>query len=73
MQCLDNCDMPITLPTRVPDAAEVAALGAQQTAELLNGYAQTIDTLRHQVEWFKRQLFGRCPIDSCNRRRWMTR
>lgn len=50
--------MPIALPTRVPSVAEVAALGAQQTVELLNGYAQTIDALRHQIEWFKRQLFG---------------
>jgi transposase len=50
--------MPIALPTRVPNVAEVAALGAQQTVELLNGYAQTIDALRHQIEWFKRQLFG---------------
>jgi transposase len=50
--------MLIALPTRVPNAAEVAALGAQQTVELLQGYAQTIDTLKHQIEWFKRQLFG---------------
>jgi transposase len=50
--------MPNALPNRVPNAAEVAALGAQQTAELLQGYAQTVDTLKHQIEWFKRQLFG---------------
>jgi transposase len=50
--------MSIALPTRVPNAAEVAALGAQKTAELLQGYVQTIDALKHQVEWFKRQLFG---------------
>ncbi len=50
--------MPITLPTRVPNAAEVAALDAQQVAQMLQGYVQTIEALKHQIEWFKRQLFG---------------
>lgn len=46
------------LPTRVPNAGEVAALDAQQVAQLLQGQAALIDTLKHQLEWFKRQLFG---------------
>lgn len=50
--------MPIALPTRVPNAAEVAALDAQQVAQMLQGYVQTIEALKHQIEWFKRQLFG---------------
>jgi transposase len=65
MDSPDNCAMPNASPTRVSNAAEVAALGPQQIAQLLQGQAamvdalkQQIDTLRHQVEWFKRQLFG---------------
>jgi len=57
--------MPNALPTRVPNAAEVAVLGAQQIAELLQLQATTIATLseqlerfEQQIEWFKRQLFG---------------
>lgn len=50
--------MPIALPKRVPNAAEVAALDPQHVASMLHGQAQLIDTLQRQVEWFKRQLFG---------------
>ena len=50
--------MPNTPPTRVPDAAEVASLGPHRIAQLLQGQATTIAQLRHQIEWFKRQLFG---------------
>jgi transposase len=50
--------MQTTRPTRVPDAAELAQLGHERVAQLMQGYAHTIDTLRQQVEWFKRQLFG---------------
>src|SRR5689334_7640909 len=50
--------MHTTPPTRVPDAAELARLGPEQLAQLLQGYAHTIDALRHQLDWFKRQLFG---------------
>jgi hypothetical protein len=45
-------------PTRVPDAADLAQLGPEGITQLLQGYAHTIDALRHQLEWFKRQLFG---------------
>ena len=45
-------------PTRVHDAAQVQRLGAQRTAELLQTLTDKIDTLEHQIEWFKRQLFG---------------
>ena len=47
-----------TTSTRVPDAAQVAALGPGQVARLLQGQATQIDELKRQVEWFKRQLFG---------------
>jgi len=50
--------MPMELSRRVPDAAEVAALDPQHVAAMLQGQAQTIDMLRRQLEWFKRQLFG---------------
>ena len=50
--------MPIELSRRVPDAAEIAALDPQHIAAMLQGQAQTIDMLRRQLDWFKRQLFG---------------
>jgi transposase len=58
--------MSMTMPTRVPyNAAEVAALDAQHVARLLQAkdaaldqLKQQIKTLEHQLEWFKRQLFG---------------
>lgn len=44
--------------TRIPDAAEVAALDAQQVTQLLRAQAAQIEALSAQIEWFKRQLFG---------------
>lgn len=43
---------------RIPDAAEVAALDAQQVVQLLRSQAAQIEALRAQIEWFKRQVFG---------------
>jgi transposase len=50
---------------RVLDAAEVAALDAQHVARMLvakdtaiDQLEQRVQTLQHQIEWFKRQLFG---------------
>lgn len=39
-------------------AQAVAAMSAQQVAQLLQSNAVTISTLQHQLDWFKRQLFG---------------
>jgi len=57
--------MSIAQPRRVLDAAEVAALDAQHVARMLVAKDAAIDqlkqqnqTLQHQLEWFKRQLFG---------------
>ena len=52
--------------TRMPDAAEVAAMDAQQVAQLLRSQAQCIEVLRAQIEWFRRQIFAtrRCPTRS---------
>jgi transposase len=45
--------------SRIPEAAEVAALDAQQVVQLLRSQAAQIEALRAQIEWFKRQVFGR--------------
>ena len=57
--------MSIAQPQRVLNAAEMAALDAQHVARLLQAkdsvidqHKQQIQTLQHQLEWFKRQLFG---------------
>ena len=57
--------MSIAQPQRVLNAAEVAALDAQHVARMLVAKDAAIDqlkqqnqTLQHQLEWFKRQLFG---------------
>jgi transposase len=57
--------MSIAQPQRVLNVAEVAALDAQHVARMLaakdaviDRYKQQIQSLQHQLEWFKRQLFG---------------
>ena len=57
--------MSIAQPQRVLNAAEVAALDAQHVARMLRGQGRrdrsaqaAVQTLQHQLEWFKRQLFG---------------
>jgi Transposase and inactivated derivatives len=50
--------MSTKLPSRTP-AADAAVLDAQQLAALVQRQAQQIDALQHQLDWFKRQLFGR--------------
>lgn len=40
-------------------AADAAVLDAQQLTALVQRQAQQIDALQHQLDWFKRQLFGR--------------
>jgi transposase len=48
-----------TATTRVPDATQVAGLDPVQIARILQSQATQIDELKRQVEWFKRQMFGR--------------
>jgi transposase len=55
-----------TATTDVPDATQVAALGFEQVAQMLRERAVEVGhlkrqngELKRQVEWFKRQLFGR--------------
>jgi len=40
-------------------AQAVAAMSPQHVAQLLQSKASTIATLQHQLDWFKRQLFGK--------------
>lgn len=37
---------------------EAAALSAQQMVDLVGALAQEVEALKHQLEWFKRQIFG---------------
>ena len=48
-----------TATTRAPDATQVASLEPAQIAHILQSQASQIDELKRQVEWFKRQMFGR--------------
>lgn len=50
--------MSIAMFSRVPSAAEVAALDAHQIVTLLRSQANKIEALERQIEWFKRQVFG---------------
>ena len=40
-------------------AQAVAAMSSQHVAQLLQSKSATIVTLQHQLDWFKRQLFGK--------------
>jgi transposase len=44
--------------TALPSADELATLSTAQFVTLVEQLTQTIATLEHQLEWFKRQLFG---------------
>lgn len=59
MSSHDDNDGMLNTPSRVPDATHVAGLEPAQIARILQGQASQIDELKRQVEWFKRQLFGR--------------
>ena len=44
--------------SRSSDITQVAQLSVLQLTELVQSQAQTIASLKHQLEWFKRQVFG---------------
>ena len=46
-------------PTRAPQADAAQRLDTHQLIALVQTQAQTIASLQHQLEWFKRQLFGK--------------
>ena len=45
--------------TAVFTAQAVASMSPQHVAQLLQSKSATIATLQHQLDWFKRQLFGK--------------
>lgn len=44
--------------TQSSNTTEVASLSTAELAALVQSQAATIDSLKHQLEWFKRQVFG---------------
>ena len=50
--------MSFARPSPIPDATKVASMDAASIVGLLQTQALKIDTLEHQLEWFKRQVFG---------------
>lgn len=51
--------MSTTLPARPVAAADAAVLDVQQLAALVQRQADLIEAQQRQIDWFKRQLFGR--------------
>jgi transposase len=45
-------------PTKLPSETELATYSATQLIALVQSLAATIGSLQHQLEWFRRQLFG---------------
>jgi transposase len=50
--------MSSTTTIRVPSLDEAAAFSAQQVVDLVSSLNREVETLKHQLDWFKRQLFG---------------
>src|SRR5258706_6585570 len=53
-----NRRMQSAIRKHLPNVDEVAALSKAQVVELVQKQAQIIESLQHQLDWFKRQLFG---------------
>ena len=47
-----------TPPARVPSLDEAAAFSPQQVVDLVGSLSREVDVLKHQLDWFKRQVFG---------------
>ena len=45
-------------PQPVPSETQIASLSPVESRGIFQSQAQTIDALKHQLEWFKRQMFG---------------
>ena len=45
-------------PQPVPTETQIASLSPVEIRGIFQSQAQTIDALKHQLEWFKRQMFG---------------
>ena len=47
-----------TTANRVPSLDEAATFSPRQVVDLVSSLRQEVDTLKHQLDWFKRQVFG---------------
>ena len=47
-----------TTPARVLSLDEAAAFSPQQVVDLVGALSREVDVLKHQLDWFKRQVFG---------------
>lgn len=50
--------MSSTNANRVPSLDEAAHLSARQVVDLVGSLSREVDSLKHQLDWFKRQVFG---------------
>jgi transposase len=53
-----NYSVPAHAATHRPTPAELERLSHAQLLETVQALTSTVQTLQHQLEWFKRQLFG---------------
>ena len=54
-----DTDMATVSAQHVYTAQAVATMSAQHVAQLLQSKTATIASLEHQIDWFRRQLFGK--------------
>ena len=50
--------MSSTNANRVPSLDEAAHLSPRQVVDLVGSLSREVDSLKHQLDWFKRQIFG---------------
>ena len=50
--------MSSTTANRVPSLDEAAAFSPRQVVDLVGALSREVDALKHQIDWFKRQIFG---------------
>jgi transposase len=50
--------MSSTTANRVPSLDQAATLSPRQVVDLVGSLSREVETLRHQLDWFKRQVFG---------------
>lgn len=50
--------MSSTTANRVPSLDEAATFSPRQVVDLVGSLSREVETLKHQLDWFKRQLFG---------------
>ncbi len=50
--------MSSTTANRVPSLDEAATFSPRQVVDLVGSLSREVDSLKHQLDWFKRQVFG---------------